>query len=220
MTRSPAAGRRRRPTAQGTVLSRELIIDRALHLLRVRGSEALTARKLASVLGADPSALYRHFASMDDLVLAVGDRIIGEALARWHPQSNWQESLAALARSFYHAYVDDFPAAGRLVAHRSTRGENEQRAVETISLLLREGGFDVRAAYARTAALVDLVLGFASLDAGFARLPLAQQQRDAVAWTAYGGGTADPWESSFEVALAIMLRGLRSDPRPGSTSGG
>ncbi|NUS78818.1 MAG: helix-turn-helix transcriptional regulator, partial [Streptomyces sp.] len=72
--------RRRRPTKSGTVLSEELIVGTALRMLREHGTEGLTARRLGLALDADPSTLYRYFRGMDDLTLAIGDALIGQAL--------------------------------------------------------------------------------------------------------------------------------------------
>ena len=36
--------------------------------------------KLGRALGADPTAVYRHFASKDDLILAIADHLIEEAM--------------------------------------------------------------------------------------------------------------------------------------------
>lgn len=77
--------RRRRPTKSGTVLTEELIVATALRMLREHGSAGLTARRLGLALDADPSTLYRYFRGMDDLTLAIGDALIGQALEGWRP---------------------------------------------------------------------------------------------------------------------------------------
>ena len=42
--------------------------------------------KLGRALGADQTAVYRHFASKDDLVLAIADQLIEEAMTGWQPK--------------------------------------------------------------------------------------------------------------------------------------
>ena len=64
------------------MLSEQLIVDTALRMLREHGSAGLTARRLGLALDADPSTLYRYFRGMDELTLAIGDALIGQALAR------------------------------------------------------------------------------------------------------------------------------------------
>ena len=75
--RQQAAGRRRRRTRTGTELSRETYVDAAVNLIENRGASVLSARTLAAAVGADASALYRHFTGVDDVVRAVADRMIG-----------------------------------------------------------------------------------------------------------------------------------------------
>lgn len=75
------ARRRRRPTRRGTVLSEKLIVETALRMVREHGSAGLSARRLGAALGADPSTLYRYFEGMDGLTLAIGEELIGRALA-------------------------------------------------------------------------------------------------------------------------------------------
>jgi AcrR family transcriptional regulator len=53
------------------VLSADLMVDEAIRLSRLHGPEGLSARRLGAALGCDPTALYRYFASTDDLLLAV-----------------------------------------------------------------------------------------------------------------------------------------------------
>lgn len=128
--RQQAAGRRRRRTSTGTELSREAYADAAVNLIENRGASVLSARTLAAAVGADASALYRHFTGADDAVRAVADRMIGLGLDRWTPGSDWLESLAGLARVLFAVYAQDFPRAGLAVASRATGLPNELRAVE------------------------------------------------------------------------------------------
>ena len=75
-------------------LSRELIVDAAANLVAEHGAEAMTARRLGEALGCDPSALYRHYANMDDLQREVGDRF----LAAVHVAPRRGESWVAAVR--------------------------------------------------------------------------------------------------------------------------
>jgi AcrR family transcriptional regulator len=68
-------------TKSGAVLSADLIADTAMSLVSEHGAAELSVRRLGAALGCDPTAVYRYFASMDALMLAVADRLIGQALA-------------------------------------------------------------------------------------------------------------------------------------------
>ena len=64
-------------------LTPELIVKESLKLLDDKGLDGFSMPKLGRALGADPTAVYRHFASKDDLVLAIADRV-APAMARHH----------------------------------------------------------------------------------------------------------------------------------------
>lgn len=68
--------KRRRPRAGG--LTVEQILDEAIDLLDAEGLEALTVRSLTARLGTSSASLYRHVASVEELLVLVVDRVIGE----------------------------------------------------------------------------------------------------------------------------------------------
>src|SRR5689334_21856758 len=79
MATTPARRRRRGGLRRGT-LTPELIVTESLRLLDAQGVAGFSMPNLGRALGADPTAVYRHFASKDDLVLAIADRLIEEAI--------------------------------------------------------------------------------------------------------------------------------------------
>ena len=62
-------------------LTRELLVKESLRLLDNDGLAGFSLPKLGRAVGADPTAIYRHFASKDDLVLAIADALLEEAAA-------------------------------------------------------------------------------------------------------------------------------------------
>ncbi|MEU6117173.1 TetR/AcrR family transcriptional regulator [Streptomyces sp. NPDC047117] len=182
--RVTAERRRRRPTKSGVVLSAEMILDKARELLDEHGAEALTIRRLGTALGADPSAVYRYYRGAEDLLLALGDRLIGEALDafRSDDHEDWGEALREFGRCAYRAALHH-PRVATLSTYRVTRRPNEQRAVETGIGLLRRAGFDDATAVRHYHAFIDTVLGHAALDAAVLRLPEDQRAGDAQAWS-------------------------------------
>ncbi|MBD0688721.1 TetR/AcrR family transcriptional regulator [Streptomyces sp. CBMA123] len=175
--------RRRRPTKQGVVLSRELIIDTALRLVEQHGADALTVRRLGAALGSDPSAVYRYFHSTDDLLLAIADELIGRAQAGWQPTGDWRADLRAIGLRIHSAYLAH-PQAALLAAHRTTGRSHETAAVETILGVLRTAGFPDPEAVGIYHAFVDQSLGFAALDAAALALPAAAATADLRVWQA------------------------------------
>lgn len=227
--RQPAAGKRRRRTRSGTDLSRDVYIDSAVNLIEKRGVGVLSARTLAAAVGADPTALYRYFTGVDDVLLAVADRMIGIALDRWTPTDDWLTSLADLARALYRVYANEFPLTGTAIATRTTGLPNEIRAVEITIGLLRDGGFDVEAATRWFRSLSDFLLGQAMLDGAFTALPQQIQDADHDTWrglsdrltpdhTPHAEAAAPHLrsmmlESSFEASLELILAGLAAMAR-------
>ena len=64
------------PRSRGTRagLRAEHIVDAAHDLLVVEGFEAITMRRIATLLGVAPNALYSHVDDRDAIVIAVLDR--------------------------------------------------------------------------------------------------------------------------------------------------
>ena len=53
--------------------------------------DALSFRKIGKELGADPTALYRHFADKDELLLALADRVIAMGMDGYRPGARWKD---------------------------------------------------------------------------------------------------------------------------------
>src|SRR4051794_41955897 len=95
MAAASPAPRRRRPRGS---LSPELILD-AAEAVAAGGFDALTMRAVAARGGAVPLALYNHFATKDELVDALLDRVLG----RFAPDPPTPDPLAHL-RAFAPAH--------------------------------------------------------------------------------------------------------------------
>ncbi|MGW5372677.1 TetR/AcrR family transcriptional regulator [Streptomyces sp. NPDC004009] len=173
--------RRRRPTRAGTVLSEELIVATALRLLREHGSTGLTARRLGLALDCDPSTLYRYFRGMDDLTLAIGDALIGEALAGWRPTGQWRADLRRIGTRIHGVYVAH-PQAALLTASRVTGRAHELAADEAVLDVLRSAGFSLAETVRVYHAFIDQTLAFAALDAASLALPSVSQRADEDKW--------------------------------------
>ncbi|WP_328869076.1 TetR/AcrR family transcriptional regulator [Streptomyces sp. NBC_00287] len=173
--------RRRRPTKSGTVLSEALIVETALRLLREHGSAGLTARRLGLALDADPSTLYRYFRGMDDLTLAIGDALIGQALRGWRATGRWRADLRTVGLRIHAAYVAH-PQAALLTTNRVTGRANELAADEAVLDVLRTAGFPLPETVRIYHAFIDQTLAFAALDAASLALPSASQRADEAMW--------------------------------------
>src|SRR4051812_44183219 len=124
-TRKPARASRQAPRAD---LSRRRILDAAQALIDREGDSALTFRRLGAELGADPTAAYRHFRNKDELLLALGDRLLGEAvdptIAAIPAGAGWRTHLRLSAHSLRNTLVRH-PRLATLISVRVTQGEHE-----------------------------------------------------------------------------------------------
>lgn len=179
--KSESPKRRRRQTKQGVVLSEELIVEAALRVLQYHGAAGLTVRRLGLALGADPTALYRYFRGIEDVVLAITDELLRRVAEGWEPTGQWRDDMRELGLRVHRVYLE-YPQAGVLAASRVTGGAHEIRIIETVLGLLRSAGFPEREAVDVYHAFIDQMLGFAALDAAFEALPAEHRERDDETW--------------------------------------
>ena len=230
-----AAGRRPPQPPQPRGLRRgsltpELIVKESLRLLDSDSGGAFSLPKLGRALGADPTAVYRHFPSKDDLVLAIADALIEEATAGISLQDCWVDTLAESARRLRRTYLAH-PAAAALSACRTTQRPAEMRIVNVIIGAVRAAGFEGAEAAVVYRALGDFSLYWSGGEAAFWALDEKAQQTDRAAWTrAYLAAGEDEFphifavrdelpkvadDDIFETILSLVLAGLmRRAPRP------
>src|ERR1700733_5919979 len=122
---APRSGGDRRRLQRGS-LTAELIVSESLRILDEAGTAGFSMPKLGRALGADPTAVYRHFASKDDLVLAIADRLIAEAMDGLKPSECWVDTLVDTPRRLRRTYRAH-PAAASLSSFRTTQRPAEIR---------------------------------------------------------------------------------------------
>jgi AcrR family transcriptional regulator len=202
--------RRRRPTRSGTVLSEELIVETALRMLREHGSTGLTARRLGLALDADPSTLYRYFRGMDELTLAIGDALIGQALQGWEPTGEWRPDLRSMGLRIHAAYVAH-PQAALLTTSRVTGRANELAADEAVLDVLRTAGLPLPDTVRIYHAFIDQTLAFAALDAASLALPSEALDADEGKWrSTYAHLPADRYPRIAEASALLATRMVTS----------
>jgi AcrR family transcriptional regulator len=229
----PTAGRRplqaTRPGLRRGSLTPERIVDASLELLDKQGVAGFSLPRLGRALGADPTAVYRHFASKDDLVLAIADRLIGEAMAGVEPRACWVDTVIEGIRRLRAVYLAH-PAAASLSACRTTGGPAEMRAVNFLIGAVLEAGFEGAEAVRIYRALGDFLLFWAGGEAGFLALDERAQATERAAWAAYlAVGRAEfphIWQvrmelpevaddAIFDTILSLVIGGLmQRAPRP------
>jgi AcrR family transcriptional regulator len=226
---STTAGRRRGRLRRGS-LTPEAIVAESLRLLDTEGADGFSLPKLGRALGADPTAVYRHFSSKDDLMLAIADRLIEEAMTGLVAQPCWIDTVTDVARRLLTTYRAH-PAAAALSASRTTQRPAEMRTVNVVIGAVLGAGFSGADAAGMYRAVGDFMLAWAGSKAAFLALDPRQQQADKAAWTrAYlavdraeyphiwqiRDELADLTDDDiFETILALVMEGFRAKaPRP------
>jgi AcrR family transcriptional regulator len=129
-------------------LSRAAVAERALALADRVGPDALTIRKLATDLGVTPMALYWHFRSKDDLLVAVADRIWSEVDIAVDRSAPWLDQLRTMFTSLL-SVVRAHPAGTQLlVRSEKLHSEAALNTTEAALELLRGAGFSPQEASA------------------------------------------------------------------------
>ena len=174
--RPGAAGRLPRGT-----LTEEMILTAALRLLDEQGLDAFSLPRLGQELGASSTAVYRHFASRDEIVLGVADLLIGESLDGFEPDESWQQTLHDLALRIWDTY-QRHPAAASISFMRTTRRPHEMRAVDAILGAVLAAGWTGTEALVQYRGFASFVLSVAGAGAHFESLPEGERAGDLAAW--------------------------------------
>jgi AcrR family transcriptional regulator len=162
-------------------LTPELIVKESLRLLDEKGLDGFSMPKLGRALGADPTAVYRHFASKDDLVLAIADQLIEDAMSGLAPHACWVDTVTDIVRRIRRTYCDH-PAAASLAACRTTQRPAEMRIADTLIGAILDAGFEGRTAARVYRAIADFSLAGAGGEAAFLALETRLQENDRAAW--------------------------------------
>jgi AcrR family transcriptional regulator len=201
-------------------LTVDAILDAAEHVAAT-GFEALTVRAVAVKLEAAPMSLYRYFATKDELVDALLNRVLG----RFTPpaeSASWPDDLAAFARNHRQLLRDHPWAITPLIGHPYP-GPNALPIGETALRILQRAGIAGDPAVAAFSGIVALNYGWSSFvlareaaegarGGGGVQLPPAPPEFPLSAAMAgpmnrYGS------EEHYERTLKQLLAGIEADSR-------
>jgi len=97
--------------------SRERILDTAAKLFRERGFDGIGVADLMKSAGLTHGGFYGHFASKDDLIAQVSERVTSKSSERWAKAAEESEDpLTEIASSYLSKRHRDDPGAGCLLA--------------------------------------------------------------------------------------------------------
>lgn len=198
------------------VLSRDTITDVAFRLTRDEPTTPLTLTRLGTELGADPTALYRHFRNRDELLLAVFDRMYADVAARYVHEPDWRSSLRWVAVAMRSALLER-PALIAEVGYRFTGGPHERAAIELTRRIFERAGLPSEAARLQVRAFGELMLSHAAMSAASVTLPADIQAAEIeIGRARYELDVADMSsyvDSAFATILDTYIDGLSVQAR-------
>jgi len=119
-------------------LDRDRILAAAEAIAASEGVGKLTMRRLGAELGADPTALYRHFRNKDELLIELADRLFGRGM-ELDPALPWRERFRLQLRHGLDRYRAH-PDLAVLLAQQPDDTPSLRRLMEQALALLAEAG--------------------------------------------------------------------------------
>ncbi|KPM51655.1 TetR family transcriptional regulator [Frankia sp. CcI49] len=191
-------------TPRGT-LSRELLLDAAMEIVRIGGADAFSMRALGSRLEVDPTAFYRHFRTKNELLDALADILIAgdEPLpSTGDAQADLRESLHQLRRCLLR-----HPTMAAVILRRPPGGRAYwERANHAIGLL-RGLGLTAEAATSVYQTLLFYCLGHVLSEARAVAAAVARDRRPGTPTATFN----PPAHQLPDLAAAVPF--LRADTR-------
>src|ERR1700691_3512937 len=123
---------------QKSRLSREKIATAALAIADRDGFEALSMRRVAHELNAGTMSLYYYVKTKDDLIAAMDDALMAEALLPSLPEG-WQRAMMAIAKRTHAVFIRHPWALAAMLS--APPGINAMRDMECAAAQLATGAF-------------------------------------------------------------------------------
>lgn len=223
--------------ATDTKLDPDRIIGAALAVADRDGLSGVTLRKVGAELGADPTAVYRHFASKDHLVAAMADRLFVDVVDAPLP-ADWRSRLEVLLRAGRDLYRSH-SAIVEVLAGRDEDSPALVRVNELVIGCLTSAGLTDDDVGLFHQVLVSLVIGNGVHDAGWLadgddreatrRAYSALDPREYPLCSALAPHLFPSGDEVFDLALGIVIdaiaarsraRRTRRTPAPRQATGG
>jgi AcrR family transcriptional regulator len=199
------------PRPRTPLLSKELIVARALAIIDAEGLAELSTRRLARDLRVSAPSLYNHFRTKEDILDAVADAIVARVDLSMFGRQEWPAALVEWARA-YRAVLAAHPHAVPLIARGPGRRPAALRLAETVFGALVDAGWPPRDATSIGAAMRYFVAGSAvgSFAGGFpadAGLYATDYPHLSDAHL-LSSVSSEVDERAFEVGLAALVSGF------------
>jgi AcrR family transcriptional regulator len=201
---------------QKSRLSREKIATAALAIADREGFEALSMRRVAHELNAGTMSLYYYVKTKDDLIAAMDDALMAEALLPSLPEG-WQRAMMAIAKRTHAVFIRHPWALAAMLS--APPGINAMRHMEQCLEALAETSMTEKQKITLLAMVDDFVFGHAlreaatdaTIDMEFAAAQLATGAFPRLA-EIFGGGRIDAKKDRFDLGLRALLAGTRTQP--------
>jgi AcrR family transcriptional regulator len=146
-------------------LNRAKIVAAVTELLERDGVEAVSTRTIGKALEVHPTALYRHFRDMDELLREAADGILAGVVeaAAGTASGDSLDAAAALCRELRTVLIDH-PGAARVMSFGPSRMTNERALTETLLALLSATGLPDDEVVRAYHALIEFTVGSAAID--------------------------------------------------------
>jgi AcrR family transcriptional regulator len=195
-------------------LSREKIATAALAIADREGFEALSMRRVAHELNAGTMSLYYYVKTKDDLIAAMDDALMAEALLPSLPEG-WQRAMMAIAKRTHAVFIRHPWALAAMLS--APPGINAMRHMEQCLEALAETSMTEKQKITLLAMVDDFVFGHAlreaatdaTIDMEFAAAQLATGAFPRLT-EMFGGGRIDAKKDRFERGLRALLAGTRT----------
>lgn len=198
------AGNRTRGQRAG--ITRQAILQAAVHLADREGLAALSMRRLGAELGVEAMTLYHHLPNKSALLDGMVEQVASEAIPPAFGHASWREALRDYAQSLLVALSAHPNVVPLFIAQPAMTPQN-LRTMEAILDLLHSAGFELRQALDMVYSLIEFVLGHVAIQAGATRTG-PQGQPDQ----AEGSSSIDP------DTYPLLSQAIRTDEKHGTTS--
>lgn len=205
-------------------LRRHQVLDAAIALAEEEGIEAVSMRRLGSVLGVHAMSLYNHIEDKQDLLDGMAGRLLSLMEFPSVESIGWQDAIRTICRS-YRKLAHDHPDLFPYVHSRPLKSPESLPPLESVLAILTSEGFDANTALDAFQVSAGYVGGFAMVEIGngmrededadlWAGFPSYKQVRDGFPATASIITAANPdSDRAFELGLDLLLDGLDRLPR-------
>jgi AcrR family transcriptional regulator len=140
-----------------------VILDGAITLIERDGPASLSMRRLGAELGVEGMAIYHHFQGREELLAAIGDRLL-EPLYELELGDDWREACRRFATALRDIAVDR-PATFQLLGLQPLDTPAALAPVERLLGVLVGVGFSAAEALATYRATVSYARGYALAEA-------------------------------------------------------